>query len=74
MKFFNTEGPVNCQKHYCFPPLARFDLDAILQLIAAEKYFLMHAPRQTGKTSTLLALMKYLNQQGGMPLLAIPER
>jgi hypothetical protein len=64
MKFFTTEGPVNCRKHYCLPPLERFDLDEILHLIASEKYFLMHAPRQTGKTSSLLALMDYLNQDG----------
>jgi DNA polymerase III delta prime subunit len=30
-------------------------------LIQQKKYFLLHAPRQTGKTSTLLALQKYLN-------------
>jgi hypothetical protein len=64
MKFFTTEGPVNSQDNYCLPPLERFDLDEILNLIALKKYFLMHAPRQTGKTSTLLALMTYLNQQG----------
>ena len=64
MKFFTTEGPVNCQDHYCLPPLERFDLDEILNLIALKKYFLMHAPRQTGKTSSLLALMTYLNQEG----------
>ena len=64
MKFFTTEGPVNCLKHYCLPPLERFDLEEILNLIASEKYFLLHAPRQTGKTSSLLALMTYLNQQG----------
>ena len=23
MRFFNTEGPVNCADHYCLPPLAR---------------------------------------------------
>jgi hypothetical protein len=64
MKFFTTEGPVNCQDHYCLPPLERFDLDETLNLIALKKYFLMHAPRQTGKTSSLLALINYLNRQG----------
>jgi len=64
MRFFNTEGPVNCAKHYCLPPLARFNLAEILGLIAQEKYFLLHAPRQTGKTSCLLALTEYLNRQG----------
>jgi hypothetical protein len=61
MRFFNTAGPVNCTDHYCLPPLDRFDLDEILALIAQKKYFVLHAPRQTGKTSCLLALMDYLN-------------
>ena len=64
MRFFNTEGPVNCADHYCLPPLARLDLEAILGLIDQKKCFLLHAPRQTGKTSCLLALAEYLNRQG----------
>ncbi len=64
MRIFNTVGPVNCQKHYCLPPLDRFDLDQITLLIQQEKYFVLCAPRQTGKTSYLLALMDYLNQTG----------
>ncbi|MEW5985744.1 MAG: hypothetical protein AB1791_03835 [Chloroflexota bacterium] len=63
VRFFNTAGPVNCQMHYCLPPLERLDLPDILQLIAQHKYFVLHAPRQVGKTSFLLALMEYLNQQ-----------
>jgi len=64
MRFFNTAGPVDCQRHYCLPPLTRFDLDEVLLLIQQMKYFVLHAPRQTGKTSCLLALMDYLNNQG----------
>ena len=64
MKYFNTAGPVRCEKHYCLPPLERFDLGEILELIDAEKYFVLHAPRQTGKTSCLLALQEYLNKEG----------
>lgn len=64
MRFFNTAGPVNCSKHYCLPPLSRFNLPQILSLIEQEKYFVLHAPRQTGKTSCLLALMEYLNREG----------
>ena len=63
MRFFNTAGPVNPTDHYCLPPLARFNLDEILLLIQQKKYFVLHAPRQTGKTSSLLALMAYLNAQ-----------
>ena len=64
MRYFNTAGPVRCEKHYCLPPLERFDLGEILELIDAEKYFVLHAPRQTGKTSCLLALQEYLNKEG----------
>ncbi|CAK8716782.1 hypothetical protein KKHLCK_05915 [Candidatus Electrothrix laxa] len=32
-------------------------------LIRQKKYFVLHAPRQTGKTSLLLALMDYLNSR-----------
>ncbi len=64
MRFFNTAGPVNVADHYSLPPLQRFDLDEILSLIQQKKYFILHAPRQTGKTSSLLALMEYLNNEG----------
>jgi len=60
--FFNTAGPVNSDKHYCLPPLNRFNLEEILSLIEQEKYFVLHAPRQSGKTSCLLALMDKLNK------------
>ncbi|MEI2690503.1 MAG: hypothetical protein V9H69_12695 [Anaerolineae bacterium] len=63
MRFFNTAGPVNCQIHYCVPPLQRFDLNMVLTLIGQQKYFVLHAPRQVGKTTYLLALMEYLNRQ-----------
>ncbi len=63
-KFFNTAGPVNRPNHYKVDPLHRWDLDEMLILIKQEKYFLLHAPRQTGKTSSLLALQEYLNSKG----------
>ena len=64
MRFFNTEGPVRPADHYCIPPLARIDLEAVLRLIRDKKYFVLHAPRQTGKTSALLALRDLLNGAG----------
>lgn len=63
-RFFNTAGPVNADDHYTIPPLTRINLDDILSLIGQKKYFVLHAPRQTGKTSYLLALMEYLNKEG----------
>ena len=64
MRFFNTAGPVRSEDHYCLPPLTRWDLEEILLLIDQKKYFVLHAPRQTGKTTCLLALMDKINQQG----------
>ncbi len=61
VRFFNTEGPVRPEDHYLVSPLARLDLDEILLLIERKKYFVLHAPRQTGKTSALLALRELLN-------------
>ena len=64
MRFFNTAGPIRPQDHYHIPPLERLDLDGVLTLIQQKKYFVLHAPRQTGKTSVLLALRDLLNAEG----------
>ena len=61
MRFFNTSGPVVPADHYCIPPLTRVDLDDVRQLVRNKRYFVLHAPRQTGKTSVLLALRDLLN-------------
>lgn len=62
-RFFNNAGPNDCQRHYCLDPLARIDLAEVETLIDQARYFVLHAPRQTGKTSSLLALMQHLHQQ-----------
>ena len=64
MRRFNTEGPVRLDDHYAIPPLERVDLEELLGLIRAKRYFVLHAPRQTGKTSALLALRDLLNEAG----------
>ena len=61
MRFFNTTGPVDSADHYHVPPLDRVNLSEILQLIKNKRYFVLHAPRQTGKTSILLSLRDHLN-------------
>ena len=63
-KHFTTSGPVVPAEHYCIDPMQRLDWEEIHYLIAAKKYFVLHAPRQTGKTSTLLAMMEVLNRSG----------
>ena len=64
MKFFNTAGPVVEADHYIIDPLTRWDLEEIMLLIEQKKYFILHAPRQTGKTSCMIALRDKLNKEG----------
>ena len=58
MRFFNTSGPVVADDHYCIPPLDRLNFAEVRRLIRDKRYFVLHAPRQTGKTSVLLALRR----------------
>ncbi len=62
-KHFNTAGPVNKESHYKLNPLDRWDLKEVMNLINNQKYFLLHAPRQSGKTSCLLALRDKINAE-----------
>ena len=64
MRFFNTTGPVVAEDHYCIPPLQRLNLTEVRRFIRDKRYFVLHAPRQTGKTSALLALRDLLNAEG----------
>lgn len=63
-KFFNTGAPNKMEMHYTLDPLHRWDLEEVLTLIRQNKYFVLHAPRQTGKTSSLLCLRDHLNLTG----------
>ncbi len=67
-RFFNTEGPCRPERHYMLPPEAR--AGGIRRLVEQERYFILHAPRQTGKTTTLLALLDELRGQGVIALRA----
>ena len=61
-KFFNTTGPCNASDHYMIDPLARVaDFDT---LIEQKSYFVIHAPRQSGKTTLLEVLAKKLTLEG----------
>ena len=62
MKSFNTTGPCIPAEHYMLPALQR--VKEALKLIADRKYFILHAPRQSGKTTSLLALRDELNRKG----------
>ncbi|MDR1077479.1 MAG: ATP-binding protein [Propionibacteriaceae bacterium] len=63
-RLFNTAGPVDQSYHYCVPPLSRVDWTEIQELIERNSYFILHAPRQTGKTTTLFAMREALNEAG----------
>lgn len=61
-RFFNTAGPNNPADHYTLPVLAR--LPDVRELIDRKLYFVLHAPRQVGKTTALLALSHELTAEG----------
>ena len=62
-RFFNTTGLCNAEDHYMVDPFRNM-YDNILNLIDSKQYFLIHAPRQTGKTTFLHALAHRLNKKG----------
>lgn len=62
MRHFNTAGPCDPEIHYMLPPLRR--LPTLVDLIEQRSYFVVHAPRQSGKTTTMLALAKQLTASG----------
>ena len=64
MLTFCIAGPVRRSENYCIPPLGRAGLERLGSLIAESKYFVLHAPRQTGKTTALLELAADLRAQG----------
>ena len=64
MRFFNTTGPVVPADHYCVPPLERLDLAELVRLLHNKRYFVLHAPRQSGKTTVLLAFRDLINAGG----------
>jgi hypothetical protein len=61
-RIFNTGGPCQSDIHYMLPPTVR--LPNLLRLIEQRSYFVIHAPRQTGKTTAVLALAKQLTESG----------
>jgi type II secretory pathway predicted ATPase ExeA len=58
-KEFNTAGPCNSNDHYMLPALSR--LPTVINLVNSKKYFVLHAPRQSGKTTSIKALTDELN-------------
>ncbi len=61
-KFFNTAGPCLPEEHHMLPAQER--IGGLSGLIERRQYFVIHAARQTGKTTLLLDLVKELNASG----------
>ncbi len=61
-RYFNIAGPCIPGKHYMLPALDR--LPQIRRLVGMEQYFIIHAPRQTGKTTAVKALVREINAKG----------
>lgn len=51
MKKFCIAGPIDLERHYFVPH--RLDYPHILSLIEDQEYFVLHAPRQSGKTTAI---------------------
>jgi hypothetical protein len=62
MRYFNTAGPCHPDEHYMIDPEPR--LPGVHRLLGRNQYFVVHAPRQSGKTTTLLALTQELTATG----------
>ncbi|MBD2202818.1 AAA-like domain-containing protein [Calothrix sp. FACHB-1219] len=61
-RWFNIAGPCQADKNYMLSPTSRLpDWEILIQ---QESYFVVHAPRQTGKTTAMLALAQQLTATG----------
>jgi predicted AAA+ superfamily ATPase len=61
-RWFNTAGPCQADIHYMLSPTQR--LPDLERLIDQRSYFVIHAPRQTGKTTAMMALAQQLTESG----------
>ncbi|MFI9845316.1 ATP-binding protein [Nonomuraea sp. NPDC051941] len=61
-RYFNTTGPCDPRLHYVLPSQPR--LPQARQLIDLDRFFVIHAPRQSGKTTVLHSLEHELTKEG----------
>ena len=61
-RWFNIAGTCNPKKNYTLSTTSR--LPDLSMLIEQESYFVLHAPRQTGKTTAMLSLAQQLTATG----------
>jgi len=62
MRFFNTTGPCDPEMHYMLPPEERLSGAQLHRYVKDHLYWVLHAPRQTGKTTFLKSWMRELNK------------
>jgi len=63
MKYFNVAGPCIEGEHYMLDATERLHYE-LEELIGTKQYFVIHAARQTGKTTLLLNLAQQINKEG----------
>ena len=61
-RWFNVSGPCRPDHHFMVPTGPR--LPTLRRLIERQGYFVLHAPRQVGKTTTLTTLARELTAEG----------
>ena len=61
-RLFNIAGPCLPGKHYMLPPESR--MEGMVRLVDDQEYSVIHAPRQSGKTTCLQHLFDQINRQG----------
>ncbi|MDR0876765.1 MAG: hypothetical protein LBN21_01830 [Treponema sp.] len=64
VRFFNTTGPCDPDDHYMLPPEERLVGAQLKRYIGDKLYWVLHAPRQTGKTTFLLSWLREINEAG----------
>lgn len=70
-RFFNTTGPCDTRRHYTLAPERR--LPDLLALVHQQLYFVVHAARQTGKTTAARGFAERLRGLGFVAVWATLE-
>jgi hypothetical protein len=68
-KTFCISGPIIPEDHYFIP--LRIDYRMLTSLVAQKLYFVLHAPRQSGKTTEMDTFAELLNHEGKFSALYI---
>jgi len=63
-RYFNITGPCRPEMHYMLPPKRRLIGAQLDRYVGDQLYWVLHAPRQTGKTTFLLSWARELCESG----------